>query len=94
MLYSNVKLNPELQPELFHHEVPADAPVTDLTEHFSNFVEQTAAMKAEQKKAEAAREGNDLPQQIQVPRVPECLVVEPLDAALEGLAHGAEPTGG
>jgi outer membrane lipoprotein-sorting protein len=67
LFYENVKLNPTVQPELFHFEAPPEAPVSDVTDGILVYLEQAAAIQAEQKTAEAAREGLEL-QPIRVPK--------------------------
>ncbi|HEV3167496.1 MAG TPA: hypothetical protein VGZ22_26040 [Isosphaeraceae bacterium] len=67
LLYTNVQLNPELKPESFAFQAPSDATVIDRTEQLLIELEQAAAMQAEMKKAEAAKE-SELPQPISIPR--------------------------
>lgn len=72
LIYTNVKLDEEIKPESFAFQAPADAQVTDLTDKLLLDVEQIEAAQAEQRKAEAAKDGSELPQSIAVPKpVPE-----------------------
>jgi hypothetical protein len=68
LVYENVQINPDLKPVSFAFEAPQDAPVTDLTEQYLIFLEQTAAMQADRKKAEAAKEGVDVAPPILLPK--------------------------
>jgi outer membrane lipoprotein-sorting protein len=65
--YTNVRLNPELKPETFAFQAPPDAPVMDETDQLLIRLDQALAMKADQRKAEAAKGEVDLPQSIPVP---------------------------
>lgn len=76
LLYTNVKLNPDLKPETFAFQAPPETPVMDLTDQFLLSLEQgAAALQAEQKKAAASKE-TELPQAIPVPK-PDNLVPPP-----------------
>jgi outer membrane lipoprotein-sorting protein len=67
LVYQNVKLNPSLQSDLFFFELPPGVQPRDETDQILIRLEQTAAVIAEQKKADAAREGADVSQPIRVP---------------------------
>lgn len=69
LVYSNVKLNPELRADDFVFQAPQGAKVEDGTQGIVGMLDQTIQLRAAQKKAEAAK-GDDplLKESIDIPR--------------------------
>jgi len=70
LVYTDVKLNPEIKPELFGWQPPADAKgVVDETEPFLADLDQAIQYETARKKAEAAKSAEPLlPEGIAVPK--------------------------
>ena len=68
LTYDNVKLNPDLADDEFAFTVPSNARVEDQTQAVVSMLDQAIALRAAQKKAEAAKgEDSVLKESIAVP---------------------------
>ncbi len=71
LVYSGVKLNPEIKADEFVFSAPSNVPVEDNTELTIKRLDQLIQSQLMQKRAEAARqEGPVLEQQIDIPKTP------------------------
>jgi outer membrane lipoprotein-sorting protein len=69
--YTNVQINPTLDPDAFAFQAPSNAQVEDGTEMIIKQLDTAIAMQAERKKAEAAKkEGPVLEKSLEVPVPP------------------------
>ncbi len=70
LLYTDVKVDPQIKPELFGWQPPADAKgVQDLTETWLNRIDQAIQFETARKKTEAAKAAEPiLPEAIAVPK--------------------------
>jgi len=76
--YTNVQINPTLDPDAFAFQAPPAASVEDGTEMIVKQLDSAIAMQAERKKAEAAKkEGPVLNQSLEVPLPPGASSVGP-----------------